>query len=101
MGEQTIELSQPILGMDPYVLIEAVADPADGELVLKIKAGGGVTQDEIGALPFLMITTLPTEQNPITAAITEHLDDRPEHREALTAFADALGVPMPGGEGGS
>lgn len=98
---ETIELSQVILGMRPYVLIEAAADPSDGELVLKIKAGGGAGE-MVGALPFMMIAELPADQNPLTMAIAEYVGVFPEHREALAGFAEALNVPMPdGGEGGS
>ena len=95
MGEQTSELSEHLLGMRPYVLIEAAVDPDDGELVLKIKAGGGATE-QIGALPFMMITTLAAEQNPLTMAIGEYLAEFPEHHDALASFAETLGVPMPG-----
>jgi hypothetical protein len=89
-----IELIQTILGLRPYVLIEADTDPADGELVLKIEAGGGAA-DMIGALPMMMLSQLPADQNPITAAIGEYLAESPEHREAIAGFAEALGVPMP------
>lgn len=92
---ETIELIQPILGMTPYVLIEADKDSDDGELVLKVKAGRLPNSQSIGYIPFLMITELPAESNPLTIGIREHLADHPEHREALTAFADSLGVPMP------
>lgn len=95
MGEQTIELSQVILGMQPYVLIEADTDPADGELVLKVKGGGGAAE-QIGALPFLMLTQLPVESNPLTTAIGEYLAEFPDHREVIGSFAECLGVPMPG-----
>jgi hypothetical protein len=94
MGEQTIELSQHLLGMRPYVLIEADVNPADGELVLKIKVGGGASE-QVGALPFMMITTLAADQNPLTMAIGEYLAEFPEHRDALANFAETLGVPMP------
>jgi hypothetical protein len=93
-SSQRIELTQVILGMQPYVLIEADVDPADGELVLKVKAGGGATE-MIGALPLMMVTQLPADQNPLTIAIGEYLAEFPAHREALTGFAEILDVPMP------
>lgn len=94
MGEQTIELSEHMLGMRPYVLIEAAIDPAGGELVLKVKAGGGAAE-AIGHLPFMMLTGLPAETNTITMAIGEYLVEFPDHREVLASFADVIGVPMP------
>jgi hypothetical protein len=93
---ETIEVTQVWLGMRPYVLIEAEADPADGELVLRVNAGGGAAED-VGALPFMMICELPADQNPITITIAEYLDGHPDHREALAGFAAALGVGMPDG----
>lgn len=90
-----IELIQPILGMQPYVLIEADLDPDDGELVLKVKAGGGPSDAEIGYLPMMMLTQLPAEQNPLTMAIGEYLAEFPDHRDALEGFAEVLGLPMP------
>lgn len=90
---ESIELLQPILGMQPYVLIEAGADPADGELVLKVNAGGGAK--DVGTLPMLLLMELAADQNPLTMAIREHLADHPGDREALARFADTISVPMP------
>lgn len=94
---ETIELIQPILGMNPYVLIEAEKDPDDGELVLRARAGALPDAKDIGVLPMLLITELPAESNPLTKAIAEHLADHPDHRDALASFAEALNVPMPDG----
>lgn len=96
MDEQSIKLSQHLLGMRPYILIEADVDPDDGELILKIKAGGGANE-QVGALPFMMITELPAGRNPLTMAIGEYLAEFPEHGAALASFAETLGVPMPDG----
>lgn len=90
-----IELIQPILGMRPYTLIEADTDPADGELVLRILAGGGPTTKDVGLLPFLMVAQLPADQNPITEAIRDCLAKRPDDRGALSRFAEYIDVPMP------
>lgn len=95
-----VAIEQVWLGLRPYVLIEADTDPADGELVLKIKAGGGPSATEIGALPMLMLTELPAESNPLTTCIREYLVEFPDHREVLAGFAECLGVPMPGGTDG-
>jgi hypothetical protein len=95
MGSETIELSQHILGMQPYVLIEASADPDDGELVLSVKAGGGAAE-QIGALPLMMLGNLPAADNPLTQAVAELLAEEPApDREALRRFADYVGFPMP------
>lgn len=98
MAVADIELIQPILGMQPYVLIEADIDPDDGELVLKVKAGGGPSDSEIGYLPMMMLTQLAAERNPLTMAISEYLAEFPEHVDALRGFAEALDVPMPGAD---
>jgi hypothetical protein len=84
MGEQTIELTQVWLGLKPYVLIEADVDPADGELVLRVDAGGGA-QEEIGALPLMMLGQLP--DGPL---ITMLRDLRSEYLAA--GFDDAIVV---------
>lgn len=94
METETIELIQPILGMTPYVLIEAEKD-GDGELVLKVKAGRLPDAKDVGTLPMLLITELPAESNPLTDAIREHLTEHPDHREALASFAEGLNIPMP------
>ena len=93
MGSETIELSQHLLGMLPYVLIEADTDPADGELVLKVKAGGGAAE-QIGALPMMMLMELPAEGNPLVMAIADVLDQGGD-RETLRKLADHIGLPMP------
>lgn len=62
-----IILTQHVLGMKPFVLIEAVKDD-QGELKLQIEAGGGAERD-VAALPFLMLTTVP--DNLITAILRE------------------------------
>lgn len=92
---ESIQLTQVLLGLRPYVLIEAAADPEDGELVLKINAGGGAAE-EIGALPYMMLMELPAEQNPITKGIADLLDDHPGDQDAMIRLAEVLGVPMPG-----
>jgi hypothetical protein len=91
---ETVTLTEHWLGLKPYVLIEADTDPADGELVLKVKAGGGAAE-MIGALPMMMLTELPAETNPLTVAIGEYLTEFPAHREALAGFAECIGAPMP------
>ncbi len=95
MTHETIELTQHMLGLKPYVLIEAEADPDDGELLLRVKCGGGAAEMP-GSLPFMMITELPAETNPMTMAIEEYLAQFPDHREALAGFAETLGIPLRG-----
>lgn len=90
-----IELINPILGMQPYVLIEADTDPDDGELVLNVRSGGGAAE-QIGALPMLMVTSLAAADNPLVEAATMALANHPEDREALARFAKIVGFDMPG-----
>lgn len=95
MGRETIELTQRILGMKPYVLIEADTDPADGELVLSVAAGGGAA-DQLAALPFMMLTQMAASENLLTQAAAELLTQDPApDRETLRRFADYVGFPMP------
>lgn len=58
--DEVIELFQPILGMDPYVLIECKPDqdsPAGFDM--KVKAGGGIaSQDEMVCLLLLLVENL-------------------------------------------
>jgi len=68
VGTETITLTEVILGLRPYVLIEADVDPADGELVLKVKTGGGAAE-EPAYLPMLMLTEIPAESNPISQVL--------------------------------
>ncbi len=91
-GSETIELIQPILGMQPYVLIEAEAE--DGELSLSVNAGGGA-QEDIGVLPYMFLSTLPAEQNPLTKGIADMRARHAEDREALSRFAEHMSIPMP------
>lgn len=95
---ETITLIQPILGMEPYILIVADKDPADDELVLRINAGGGAAE-EIGVLPFMLISQLPADKNPITQGIADLLDDHPGDAEAMVRLTEYLGIPMPGSWG--
>lgn len=95
---ERIELTQCLLGMKPYVLIEADTDPDDGELVLAVKVGGGA-QEQPGALPMLMLTTLAADQNPLMEAVSLALADHPEDRAALARFAEVVGFEMPAEQG--
>lgn len=95
MSTDRIELIQPILGMKPYVLIEAHIDPADSELVLQVQAGGGA-EEQVSALPFMLVAQLPAGDNPITEGIAQLLRENPEaNRETLVKLANVLNVPMP------
>lgn len=65
MPEQ-IQLIQPILGMEPFVLIElAPASDGSGDPALHVRYGGGVTADEVSYLPLLALTQSPPEGNPM------------------------------------
>jgi hypothetical protein len=100
-GRSTVSLTQHVLGLHPYVLIEAKyeapeSDDDDG-LRLATRCGGGV--ESIGLLPLLLVTTLPAEENPLTAAVRGMLELHPNHGPALpatlAAFANYVGFPMP------
>lgn len=95
---RTVTLVQMMLGLQPYVLIEADTDPEDDELIIKVNAGGGVEPERIGHLPLLMLTQLPAEQNPLTEAVEHVLAGRPESRDILANFAEYVGFPMPGAD---
>jgi hypothetical protein len=92
---ESIELIQVLLGDRPYVLIEADLDPADSELILKVRVGGGA-QQQPGYLPFMFVSELPPESNPVTEGIQILLDQHPESdRTTLHRLTDILCVPMP------
>ena len=98
-----ITLTQTVLGLHPYVLIEAKYEApesdADDGLRLATQCGGGV--ESIGILPLLLVTTLPAEENPLTAAVKSfideavHKDDVANVVELFHAFAEYVGFPMP------
>lgn len=52
---ESIELINPLLGMSPYVLLEAVTD-ADGDFAIRIKSGGGIDARE-HIIGFLLTAT--------------------------------------------
>jgi hypothetical protein len=60
MRPTDIELIQPTLGLNPYILIESLPDedsPAGFDL--KVRAGGGFDgQDEVVALLLLLVETM-------------------------------------------
>ena len=57
---QSTELIQPILGMDPYVLIECLPDPdSPTGFDMQVKAGGGIeSHDELALLFLLLVESL-------------------------------------------
>lgn len=98
---RTIQLTQHMLGLDPYVLIRAVKvdgeDDEDDGFRLKVEYGGGAEGPDLAALYLL---NLPADQNPITAAIKAVIEanpDEPVIGEVLATFAEFCDVPMPGG----
>jgi hypothetical protein len=95
----SITLTTHTLGLDPYVLIRAVAVAPDAEdddgLRLKVESGG---DGEGAALAMLYLLNLPAEANPLTAAIKAVIDanpDRHEVAEVLATFAESCDIPMP------
>lgn len=57
---QTVQLTQVVLGMEPYILIRCEPDPesADG-FDAKVSAGGGIgDQDEMAVLLLLIVESL-------------------------------------------
>lgn len=102
----TITLTEVILGMSPYTLIEAVIKPEaerddedDDGLRLRVRMSPDVA-DEPGTLPMMLIGELPAKVNPLTAAAGDVLADYVGHpesviRDVLEAFAEHVGFPMP------
>lgn len=94
---QKITLTTHTLGLDPYVLIQAikVAPDDDGDDGLRLKVEHN---DDGAALAALYLLNLPAATNPITAAIKAVIDanpDEPAFVEALSLFASFCDVPMP------
>lgn len=95
---EEITLTTVMLGMWPFVLIEvAPASDGSGEPALLVKAGGGA-EEQIGYLPFLMLTEMA--DSPLAQGIAEV---REEYREAgdevalraVARVAEHLGVQLP------
>lgn len=97
---ESIEIKQVLLGLKPYVLIEAEADPDDGELVLSVNAGAGAGE-QISAMPLMLVAQMPAEDNLLTEAVGYVLAEHPGDREALARLAAEVGFPMPGAGGGA
>lgn len=100
-GTRSIELTQHMLGLNPYVLIQAVADE-DDELALRCEFGGAKAS-LTATLPLMAACSMPAETNELTRAVTEFLAEPGEHpdgvrREVLAEFAEFISFPMPGGE---
>lgn len=98
-----IIISQHMLGLAPYVLIQASTDDSD-ELALVINYGGGVETARVGYLPLLMLTEIPATENPLTEAATQYLLQVNQHPhsvcvDVLREFAEYVGFPFPGDQG--
>jgi hypothetical protein len=60
MGETTFELTQVMLGMEPYVLLRfRLGDEGDDDLRMIIDAGGGVTQGDLRDVLEAALESLP------------------------------------------
>jgi hypothetical protein len=99
LGRETIELKTHMLGLHPYVLIQAIVnEPVDGDddgIRLRMEQGGGILGAELATL---FVISLPAEDNPFTAAIKAVIDanpERPEVVEVLSLFAEFCDLPMP------
>lgn len=75
---ETITLTQVILGLNPYVLIECEDGPGEG-VELKIRAGGIPVADQIGYLPLLMLQELPLDSNPVSQELNKMIRDVQEN----------------------
>jgi hypothetical protein len=95
---ETFTLTQHLLGLRPYVLIEAKPDDDDPEELALAVSAGRVEDDKIGYLPLLMLTALPANINPLTIAAEAMIVEHPDLAEPLAAFAEYVGFPMTGGE---
>lgn len=70
MAAETITITQHLLGMEPYVLIQFAIDESDGQPVAKIEAGGGC-DDIRSALLFALagMDPLTTEEVELLTAL--------------------------------
>lgn len=98
---ERVELATYMLGLYPYVVIEArPASDGSGEPALYATPGGGAEED-LSVLPVLLITSLPAADNPITRELVRLRDVvagsdlSPEY--VIDKVAEALGVEMPEG----
>jgi hypothetical protein len=91
----SVTLSTFTLGLNPYVLIQAIPDGED----LRIKVDHNDTEGGTGAsIALLYVLNLPAEQNPLTAAIKAVCDanrDDDSVAATLRLFADFCDIPWP------
>ena len=101
VGVETISLTQAVLGLRPYVLIESKVvepdGPDDDGLRIAMTAGGGA-EEAPASMALLFVTSVAAEDNPLTRAVKEMLEAYPAAEalaESLGAFAEYVGFPMP------
>lgn len=81
VSEEFVTLTQPLLGLRPYVLIELrPASDGSGEPALFIDAGGGAEEDSL-ALPLMAVTEVEPERS-IVAAMLRELFESGQHDRA-------------------
>jgi hypothetical protein len=103
MADEEITFSRHVIGLAPYVLIQAGTDDSD-ELALTVNYGGGVETERIGYLPMLMLIEIPAAHNPLTEAADRFMRGYDGHpgsvvEDVLREFAKYVGFPFPGDEG--
>lgn len=89
MTDQTITLITPVLGTQPFVLIE-LRDGGDGDddLRLSIRAGGGINTDhDIASALFMALINMPGNAGPLG----ELLDRTEDEAQPSDSAADVIG----------
>lgn len=105
MGEQTIRVTQHLLGMSPYTLIEMrQASDGSGEPALFIEAGGGA-EEQPTYMPLLVVTEAPaSDDNPLAVMLRDVVREHgsAEAVAAITAIVEQINdewLPFVFGEG--
>jgi hypothetical protein len=82
VAEQTVEMINPMLGLEPFVLVE-FRQGDDGEMRLALRYGGGVdSAEDAGSTLWLALTQLPDWGGPLIRVLAA-LEDENQPDDSL------------------
>lgn len=88
---ESIELINPLLGLEPYVLLEfRQGDEGEDDLRINLRAGGGMESNDDIAMALLMALTNLPSLGPFGEALDQIAESHPE---AITLLREELGIP--------
>lgn len=60
--EEPTKIYQVYLGMNPFVLIEATGVDENGNVEFRVRAGGGVSEEDLRAILLSVADSLPEDE---------------------------------------